>query len=103
VTDVVGPAPPNTQTSRGVGDAELTLLMGVARTASRPAMTLGLVLGATAPSGSNDLRDACGERLDIHLQPGIGAWSGTTGLNLAISGGRGTWDGGVINRSSGTS
>ena len=53
VTDVVGPAPPNTQTSRGVGDAELTLLMGVARTASRHAMTLGVVLGATAPSGSS--------------------------------------------------
>ena len=103
VTDVVGPAPPNTQTSRGVGDAELTLLMGVARTASRHAMTLGLVLGATAPSGSNDLRDASGERLDIHLQPGIGAWSGTTGLNLAVSGGRGTWDGSVLSRISGTS
>jgi hypothetical protein len=103
VTDVVGPAPPNTQASRGVGDAELTVLVGVARTASRHSTTLGLVLGATAPSGSNDLRDASGERLDIHLQPGIGAWSGTTGLNLAVSGGRGTWDGSVLSRISGTS
>jgi hypothetical protein len=103
VTDLVGPELPNTQTSRGVGDAELTVLVGVARTASRHAMTFGLVLGGTAPSGSNDARGANGERLDIHLQPGIGAWSGTTGLNLAISGGRGTWDASVLSRISGTS
>jgi hypothetical protein len=103
VTDRVGPAGPNTQTSRGVGDAELTMLVGVVRGASRHAVTLGLVLGATAPTGSNEARDASGERLDIHLQPGIGAWSGTTGLNLVMSDGHGTWDASVLNRISGTS
>jgi len=66
-------------------------------------MTLGLVLGGTAPTGSNDARDLGGQRLDIHLQPGIGAWSGTTGLNLVMSDARGTWDASVLNRISGTS
>ena len=103
VTDRVGPAGPDTQTSRGVGDVELTVLAGVARRAGRRPMTLGLVLGGTAPTGSNEARDASGERLDIHLQPGIGAWSNTTGLNLAMSGARGTWDASVLNRISGTS
>ena len=103
VTDLVGSAGPRTQTSRGLGDAELTALVGVVRGAGRHSMTLGLVLGATAPTGSNDARDASGERLDIHLQPGIGAWSGTAGLNLAMTGVRGTWDASVLNRISGTS
>jgi hypothetical protein len=66
-------------------------------------MTLGLVFGGTAPTGSNEARDASGERLDSHLQPGIGAWSGTTGLNLSMSGARGTWDASVLSRISGTS
>jgi hypothetical protein len=103
VTDQIAPAGLNTQTSRGVGDAELTVLVGVARGADRHATTLGLVLGATAPTGSNETRDASGERLDIHLQPGIGAWSGTMGLNLATSGARGKWDASVLNRISGAS
>lgn len=103
VTDPVGPAGPNTQTSRGVGDAEVTALVGIARGAGRHPMTLGLVLGGTAPTGSNHARDAGGERLDIHLQPGIGAWSGTIGLNLASNDARGKWDASVLNRSSGTS
>jgi hypothetical protein len=103
VTDQVGPTGPNTQTSRGVGDAELTALVGVARGAGGHAMTLGLVVGGTAPTGSNDARDLGGQRLDIHLQPGIGAWSGTTGLNLVMSDARGTWEASVLNRISGTS
>ena len=45
VTDQVGSAGPHSQTSRGVGDAELTALVGVARGAGRHAKTLGLVLG----------------------------------------------------------
>jgi hypothetical protein len=103
VTDQVGPAGPSTQTSRGLGDAELTVLVGVVHGSGRHAMTLGLVFGGTAPTGSNEARDASGERLDIHLQPGIGAWSGTTGLNLSMSGARGTWDASVLSRISGTS
>jgi len=103
VTDRTGDAGPNTQTSSGVGDAELTLLAGLVRSAGRHAMTLGLVLGGTAPSGSNEARDTDGRRLDIHLQPGIGAWSGTAGLNFAMNGSRGTLDASVLDRISGTS
>lgn len=103
VTDQVGSAGPNTQTTRGLGDAELTMLAGVGRGAGRRAMTLGLVLGGTAPTGSNEARGASGQRLDIHLQPGTGAWSGTAGLNLAMSGTRGTWDASVLHRISGAS
>ena len=103
VADRVGPAAPQVQTSRGVGDAELTALIGIARGADRHAMTLGLVLAATAPTGSNQARDAAGQRLDVHLQPGTGAWSGTVGLDLARSDGRGTWDASVLDRRSATS
>jgi hypothetical protein len=103
VTDLPGTESPGTQTSRGLGDAELTALAGVLRGGGWHALTLGVVLGGTAPTGSNDVRDASGQRLDIHLQPGIGAWSGTTGLNLAMSGARGTWDASVLERISGTS
>jgi hypothetical protein len=103
VTDQVGTAGPNTQTSRGLGDAEIALLAGLVRGVGRHAMTVGIVLGGTAPTGSNEARDANGQRLDIHLQPGIGAWSGTAGLNLAMNGPGGTWDASVLNRISGTS
>ncbi len=103
VTDRLGPAAPEVHTSRGVGDAELTALIGIARGADRHAMTLGLVLAATAPTGSNEARDVAGQRLDVHLQPGTGAWSGTVGLALARSGDPGTWDASVLGRASGTS
>jgi len=102
VTDQAGLEGPSLQTSRGVGDAELTVLVGVARS-DRHALTLGLVVAGTAPTGSNEARDPSGQRLDIHLQPGIGAWSGTTGLNLARGGAHGTWDASVLDRISGTS
>ena len=91
------------QRSSGVGDAELLALAGVGRTAGRHPMTLGLVLGGTIPTGSNEARDANGERLDIHLQPGTGAWSGTAGLNLATSRSTGTWEASLLGRTSGTS
>jgi hypothetical protein len=103
VTEQVGLAAPTTQTSSGVGDAELTILAGLARGVGGRSMNLGLVLGGTAPTGSNEVRDAAGQRLDIHLQPGIGAWTGTAGLNLAMRGARGTWDASVLERISGTS
>lgn len=91
------------QTSSGIGDAELLALVGVARVAGRHPVTLGLVIGATAPTGSNEARSAGGERLDIHLQPGTGAWSGTAGLHLAMNAALGTWDGSLLDRTSGTS
>lgn len=103
VTELPGTESPGTQTTHGLGDAELTVLAGVLRGGGWHALTLGLVLGGTAPTGSNDVRDASGQRLDIHLQPGTGAWSGTTGLNVAMSATRGTWDASVLERISGTS
>ena len=91
------------QRSSGVGDAELLALAGVGRTAGRHPMTLGLVLGGTIPTGSNEARDANGERLDIHLQPGTGTWSGTAGLHLATSRSTGTWEASLLGRTNGTS
>jgi len=86
VTELPGTESLGTQTSHGLGDAELTVLAGVLRGGGWHALTLGLVLGGTAPTGSNDVRDASGQRLDIHLQPGTGAWSGTTGrLVVAVN------------------
>ena len=94
---------PSSQTSSGIGDAELLALVGVARGSGRHPVTVGLVLGGSVPTGSNELRGADGERLDIHLQPGTGAWSGTGGLHLATSRSTGTWDGSLLGRISGTS
>lgn len=62
-----------------------------------------MVLGVTAPTGSNDKRNGVGERLDAHLQPGTGAWSGTAGLNVAVTLGGGMVDGSVLGRANGTS
>ena len=102
ITGAGAAAAEGTQTSRGVGDAELTVLAGLMRQAGGRATTLGVVLGGSAPTGSSDVRDAGGERLDAHLQPGTGAWSGTVGLNLTVGAGRGTWDASVLGRTSGT-
>src|SRR5262245_42562540 len=70
-----------TQKASGIGDGEVTALAGLWHsTGSHPAV-LGLVAGVTAPTGSNDMKNSAGDRLEAHLQPGTGAWSGTTGLN----------------------
>lgn len=103
VTGRAGSAGRATQASRGLGDVELTALAGLYRGAGRHAVNLGLVLGGTAPTGANDARDAAGERLDIHSQPGAGAWSGTVGLDFAMNGARGTWDASVLERTNGSS
>lgn len=42
--------------------------------------TLAAVAGVTMPTGSNEARDAAGQRLEAHLQPGSGAWSGSLGV-----------------------
>ena len=91
----------STQRSRGIGDAELLLLAGLARGSEQVPLTLGLVLGAVAPTGSNEAKDSSGERLDAHLQPGAGAWSGTAGLHAALAGSHGTWDASLLGRTSG--
>jgi hypothetical protein len=86
--------------ARGFGDAELLALVGLQNIAG-PRMTLGLVLGVTAPTGSSELEDDQGERLEAHLQPGTGAWSGTTGLDAAWAAGSGTVTLGILGRLNG--
>jgi len=93
--------PIETGTAQGLGDAELLALIGVARATGAHSATLGLVLGVAAPTGSNNLRDENGERLDEHLQTGSGAWSFTTGLNLGASLGGSIFETGVLARANG--
>jgi len=88
------------ETSRGLGDAEFLVLVGLLHKPGSTPVMLGLVLGAIAPTGSSDAKNDQGERLDAHLQPGSGAWSGTAGLHLAVSTGRGVWDASVLGRTS---
>jgi hypothetical protein len=61
--------PTTTRTQHGLGDAEATALVGLVHTEGRHGAVLGMVLGASAPTGSNVERDNTGERLDEHLQP----------------------------------
>ncbi len=88
--------------SQGLGDAELHALAGLWTGSGALAATLGVVASVTAPTGSNNVENAAGERLEAHLQPGTGAWSGTAGLNLALGGNSGVWDASFIGRVSGT-
>ncbi len=94
---------PGTQRTNGIGDAEVLVLAGLSATSGRMPTAVGIVLGITAPTGSNDKKDAAGDRLDAHLQPGAGAWSGTAGVNLALVGSVGVWDASLLGRVSGTS
>jgi hypothetical protein len=89
--------------SRGLGDAELLALVGLARVSGSHAPTFGLVLGMAAPTGSNDALDKEGLRLDSHLQPGTGAWSGTGGVHLTAIGSGGVWDASLLDRINGRS
>lgn len=88
--------------SHGLSDAESLAMLGLAQTNGTHPVTLGAVAGFDAPTGSNDLEDANGDRLDAHLQPGTGAWTGTGGLNLAISSRPGSWEASVVGRVNGT-
>jgi len=103
LTESPAGSPSSNETSRGFGDAELLALIGVSHVGGAHGHTLGAVLGVTAPTGSNVARDETGARLDAHLQPGAGAWSGTAGLNLALATGVGTLEASVLGRTSGTS
>jgi hypothetical protein len=87
--------------AHGLSDAELLAMVGVAQTSGERPLALGLVAGVTAPTGANELENANGERLDAHLQPGTGAWTGTGGLNLAISASGGTWEASALGRVNG--
>ena len=90
------------RTEHGIGDAEVQALFEVGRTSSGGEAWLATVLGVTAPTGSNDLEDESGARLDAHLQPGSGAWSGTAGLHLALRASPGILDASVLGRVNGT-
>jgi hypothetical protein len=52
------------------------------RSTSGPGGALALTAGFTAPTGRNHLADDTGARLEQHLQPGTGAWSGQAGLEV---------------------
>jgi hypothetical protein len=83
-TNTAAPAdlPRAIERSHGFGDVELVARVDVARFGNPiyRRFTLGPVAVASLPTGANDVRDAAGERLDAHLQPGTGAWSGQLGL-----------------------
>ena len=93
---------PTTETSQGLGDAELSGLVGLARTNGTRPIALGMVLSVIAPTGSSDVKDALGQRLDAHLQPGTGAWSGSAGLDLVVTLGSSLVDANVVGRVNGT-
>jgi hypothetical protein len=90
------------RTSRGIGDAEAQALIELGRTSAGREAWLAMVLGGTAPTGSNELKDETGQRLDAHLQPGSGAWSGTAGFHLALRAHPGLLDVSVMGRLNGT-
>jgi hypothetical protein len=81
----------------GLGDVELFAMLGLYQSAGHAPVALGLIAGVAAPTGTIDAKDASGERLDAHLQPGSGAWSGTGGLHVAL-GATGAWEAGVMGR-----
>lgn len=95
--------PERRRTARGVSDLEAQGLLQIAQTSDAHEAWIALILGATAPTGSNELRDPVGEKLDAHLQPGTGAWTGTAGLHAALRVGTGVLDASVIDRASGES
>jgi hypothetical protein len=86
------------ETSQGLGDAEVLAMVGVLHRPGPTSVMLGLVVGGTAPTGSSHAQNDEGERLDAHLQPGTGAWSGTAGLHVAVTAKSGVWDASVLGR-----
>ena len=83
-TEPVGAAGSIARTS-GLGDAELLTLVKLHEfpLGDRAAL-LSLVGGTRIPTGANQLKSADGARLDEHLQPGTGAWSGLAGADLTL-------------------
>jgi hypothetical protein len=71
-----------TRTS-GIGDADVLARWDAVSHGdmmSSKRSVLGLVAAASAPTGAHEEKDANGDRLDAHLQPGTGAWSAQGGL-----------------------
>lgn len=88
--------------AHGFADAEMLAMIGIAQSSGDHASALGAIVGFNAPTGANDLENGNGERLDAHLQPGTGAWTGTGGLNLDLSSAPGSWEASVVGRASGS-
>ncbi len=91
------------RTAQGLSDLEAQALLQLARLGGPGDAWLAVIVGGTAPTGSDDLRAPDGERLDSHLQPGIGAWSGTLGAHAALRAPIGVIDASVLDRYSGVS
>lgn len=83
---VTGESPVRTH-SDGFGDVAVRARLEVARFGgtTSPPRTLALIADASAPTGSDNLKDDSGERLEAHLQPGTGAWSGTGGAAFDVA------------------
>jgi hypothetical protein len=92
-----------TENSSGLGDAEVLALVGLMHLEGSRPLALGLVVGVTAPTGDNDAKGDDGDRLEAHLQPGTGAWSGTVGFNVAVTAGAGLVDLSLLGRANGES
>jgi hypothetical protein len=95
--------PEGRMTTRGLSDLEAQAMLQVAHSSGKSESWLAIVAGGTAPTGSNERRDPLGERLDAHLQPGLGAWTATGGVHGAVRSSFGVLDASVFDRWSGTS
>src|SRR4029079_809466 len=71
------------------------------RGGERPA-TVAALLGVAMPTGANNVKDDAGDRVEAHLQPGTGAWSGTAGLSLGVDLPGGMFDTNAMGRWNGT-
>jgi hypothetical protein len=90
--------------TQGVGDAELLGRFDVWRSGTemtrRAALAVVGVVGA--PTGGSKERNAIGELLEAHLQPGTGAWSGGVGVAVDLSTPTGAFSASVLGRANGT-
>ena len=87
--------------TRGLGDAEMMSFLEAFDSGRGGAFSL--IAGGTAPTGSNNVTDDMGQRLDAHSQPGTGAWSGTTGADYNVATPAGRFDLNASMRWNGTS
>jgi hypothetical protein len=90
-----------TQRAQGLGDLELQVLVGLVQSPGPRPRFVGVVAGFEAPTGASDVSRG-GERLDAHLQPGTGAWSGTGGIHAGLARRAGLLDASILGRANGT-
>jgi hypothetical protein len=87
LTTTVAGAPEEIERSQGLGDGDVLARVDALRFGNRLTRggSLAVVASASVPTGSNDKKGADGERLEAHLQPGTGAWSGGGGLAFDLA------------------